>query len=303
MNNTSVMTGASLCALLFSFTASAQAPTTSPRSLIGGHGNNVEAFIAEFDDNGDGKVTWAEFETFRRARFDATDANHDGTVDEDEYAGEFEARKAQELDRERAAQVEQARTRFAALDKDKDGKVSRAEFDAASESTWAGGQQALAGKGQAKPAYKPGEAKTAGAAMRFDNAGSNRLGMPSSHTAEGFLALYDDNGDGKVDRTEFDRARDEQFTRSDRDCDDALTLDEYVAEYEDRLDRRIATLNQGEDRQVHVRFGVLDSDKDGRMTFAEYQASGKRLFDTADRNHDGVVDAADAKLPAPKRTP
>ena len=32
-----------------------------------------------------------------------------------------------------------------------------------------------------------------------------------------------------------------------------------------------------------MRFGVLDTDKDGKMTFAEYQASGKRLFDTADR--------------------
>jgi len=37
------------------------------------------------------------------------------------------------------------------------------------------------------------------------------------------------------------------------------------------------------------------------MTFAEYQVSGKRTFDGADRNKDGVVDAADAKLPPPER--
>ncbi|WDS35077.1 EF-hand domain-containing protein [Pseudoxanthomonas sp.] len=300
---TGVLAGACLCTLLFPLAAAAQAPAASARPLIGGHGNNVEAFIAEFDDNGDGRVTWAEFEAFRRVRFDASDSNHDGTVDEAEYVAEFEARKAQELERERAAQLEQTRTRFAALDADKDGRISRAEFDATAEKTWQGGQRALADKGKAKSAYKPGEAKTGEAARRFDNAGNDRLGMPSSHTAEGFLVLYDGNGDGQVTRAEFDQARNAQFTRTDRDGDGALSQDEYLAEFEDRLDRRIATLNQGEDRQVHVRFGVLDTDKDGKMTFAEYQASGKRLFDTADRNHDGVVDAADARLPAPRRQP
>jgi Ca2+-binding EF-hand superfamily protein len=42
----------------------------------------VQAFIAEFDADGDGRVTWAEFEQFRRTRFDATDADHDGTLSE-----------------------------------------------------------------------------------------------------------------------------------------------------------------------------------------------------------------------------
>ncbi|MET1022775.1 MAG: EF-hand domain-containing protein [Pseudoxanthomonas sp.] len=293
---TGVLTGACLCTLLLPFAVGAQAPATA-RPLVGGHGNNVQAFIAEFDDNGDGRVSWAEFEAFRRTRFDATDGNHDGTVDEDEYASEFAARKAEAFERERAAQIEQSRTRFAALDADKDGRISRVEFDATGEKTWQAGQRALADKA------KPGQAKTDEAARRVDNAGSDRLGMPSSHSADGFLALYDGNGDGKVDRAEFEQARNEQFTRSDRDGDKTLGQDEYLAEFEDRLDRRIATLNQGEDRQVHVRFGVLDTDKNGEMTFAEYQASGKRLFETADRNHDGAVDAADTRLPAPKRQP
>ncbi|MEE7548680.1 EF-hand domain-containing protein, partial [Xanthomonas sp. Kuri4-1] len=107
---TGVLTGACLCALLLPFTAAAQAPAPSARPLVGGHGTNVEAFIAEFDDNGDGKVTWAEFEAFRRHRFDATDRNRDGLVDEDEYVREFDARRAQERARDRAAQLGQART-------------------------------------------------------------------------------------------------------------------------------------------------------------------------------------------------
>lgn len=297
---TGVLACACLCALLSPLPTFAQASAPASRPLVGGHGNNVEAFIAQHDDNRDGKVAWTEFEAFRRARFDATDADRDGTVDESEYVQEFDARVREQLEQERTAQVEQTRVRYAALDTDKDGKVSRREFDAAGEKTWEGGQRALADKDKAAPGYKPGEARTAASAARFDSAGG-RLGMPTSHTAEGFLALYDTDGDGKVGREEFERARDGQYARADTDKDGALALDEYLAEYEDRLDRRIATLTQGEDRQVHVRFGVLDADKDGRMTFAEYQASGRRLFETADRNHDGVVDAADARLPPPPR--
>lgn len=286
---------------LLSVAAAAQAPADPPRPLVGGHGNNVTAFIAEFDDTGDGAVSWAEFEAFRRARFDATDTNKDGSVDRDEYVREFDARMAAEIDRERAALMDQARTRFTALDTDKDGQISRAEFDAAGASTWTAGQKVLAAKGThahaaAQPETQP---RTAAGAQRFDARARSRLDMPTSHTAEGFLALYDGNGDGTVDRAEFQQARDAQFTRTDGNGDGRLALDEYLGEFDTRVERRAAALNQGEDRQVHVRFGVLDADKDGRMTFAEYQVSGKRLFDTADRNKNGVVDAADAAVAPP----
>lgn len=282
--------------VMFSATAPAQT-TPAPRPLIGGHGNNIEAFVAQHDGDGDGRLTWAEFDAFRRQRFDATDANGDGTVDEEEYVQEFDDRMRQALEQERDGQIEQTRRRFAAMDTDTDGRLSRAEFDASGERVFAQGQKALAEK--AKEATPAGE-RTQETAARFDRAG-NRLGLPSSHTAEGFLELYDADGDGNVARAEFDQRRDEQFARTDSDKDGALGQDEYLSEYEDRLDRRIATLAGGSDRQTRVRFGALDADKDGRMTFDEYQVSGKRTFDLADRNKDGTVDAEDAKLPPPPR--
>ncbi|MFT3761307.1 MAG: EF-hand domain-containing protein [Pseudoxanthomonas sp.] len=288
-------------ALFPAFAADAQdAPAQRP--LIGGHGNNVEAFIAQYDDNADGRLTWAEFDAFRRKRFDATDANGDGTVDVEEYVQEFDDRSRQALEQAREAQVRQTHTRFAAIDADKDGRVSRAEFDASGERVFAEGAKKLAERPAAgKPADgASAEGRTEANAARFDR-DSNPLGLPSSHTAGGFLELYDGNGDGKVERDEFDRERAAQFARTDVDGDGVLSEDEYLAEFEDRLDRRIATLGGGSDKQTRIRFDALDTDKDGRMTFAEYQASGKRTFDMADRNHDGVVDAEDAKLPPPPR--
>jgi Ca2+-binding EF-hand superfamily protein len=290
-----LLASACVCALLSAPAFAQQTP--APRPLVGGHGNNITAFIAQHDANADGRLTWEEFDAFRRTRFEATDANGDGTVDVEEYVQEFEDRMREEMEQGRGEQVEQTRRRFAALDTDNDGHVSRVEFDASGERVWSEGQKALAGKPEGKD---DGEKTTDGAA-RFEQR-PNRLALPSSHTAEGFLALYDGNGDGKVERAEFDQARATQFARTDADRDGRLSQDEYVAEYEERLDRHIATQTGGSDKQTRVRFGALDTDKDGRMTFAEYQASGKRTFDAADRNHDGVVDGADAKLPPPART-
>lgn len=185
--NTGSLAGACLCALLLPATALAQ---SDPRPLLGGHGNNVQAFITQHDDDRDGRITTADFAAFRRARFDATDRNHDGSVDEDEYVAEFRQRRQRALEQERRAQAAQGRTRFAALDADGDGQVSRAEFDAAGAQDWTRGQAALAAAAKDAPADRT---------QAFDRDGG-RPGMPDSGSAEGFLALYDENGDGKVGR-------------------------------------------------------------------------------------------------------
>lgn len=285
----SLFTGTGLAAFL-SCTAFAQDAPTPPRPLIGGHGDNVEAFIAQYDDNHDGRVTWDEFSGERRKRFDITDANHDGTVSEDEYVQEFKERSAQALKQERDAQVAQAHVRFRVLDTNKDGKASRAEFDASGERVFAEIEKTV---NRASPAASGRKEGT--------ESDGNRLGMPGSHSREGLLDMYDTNDDDKITRAEFDQTRAEQFKRTDSNGDGTLSESEYVGEFQDRMDRRLAVMEDDE-RQTHIRFGVLDADKDGKMTFEEYQVSGKRTFDSVDRNHDGVVDATDAKLPPPPRS-
>lgn len=188
-----ILAGALLCALV---SAPSIAQTMPPKPQIGGHGDNVQTFIAEFDTDGDGRVTWAEFEQFRRTRFDATDGNHDGTLSEAEYVQEFADRLHAQLAGETAAQMKQTDVRFDALDTDKNGTVSRGEFDAAGEKTWQGGQRALTERGGKADKAMP------------DRAGRSPglLSMPTSHSAEGFLALYDTDGDGKVTRPPSTRA-------------------------------------------------------------------------------------------------
>ncbi len=93
----------------------------------GGHTGN--AFIATWDDDGDGKVTHAEYEAVRKARFATTDSDHNGSLTVDEYVNEYAVRLDRDIADERTASLKQTDTRFKALDKNEDKFVSRAEYD------------------------------------------------------------------------------------------------------------------------------------------------------------------------------
>ncbi|KAF1686640.1 hypothetical protein B1992_06950 [Pseudoxanthomonas broegbernensis] len=270
--------------------ASAQAPAAAEaggRQALRPAENHRAApssFLEQFDEDKDGKVDAAAFEAFRRARYAATDEDGDGSVDVEEYVNEYAGRLDRSMEAARAGQVRQTHTRFAALDRDRDGYVSRAEYDASGERAYAAYLES-AGKPQAP--------------VRMGVASRDPIGMPTTHSRAGMLAMYDRDGDGEVPRAEYDAGRAEAFARIDADGDGRLDKDEYLAEFEDRLDRQIAARREAALQQARVRFGALDAGKDGRVSWDEYAASGKRLFERADVDGNGTVDAADAAAAPP----
>ncbi len=125
----------------------------------------------------------------------------------------------------------------------------------------------------------------------------------ASHARDTFIKEQDQNGDGIVTKDEYAATRKIQFARTDVDKNGSLSHDEYVGEYKGRLERQLAASTdsvekkeeqrQRQMRQAEVRFNVLDSDKSGAITPAEFDYSGWRMFTTHDSNNDGVVSAAD----------
>ena len=125
----------------------------------------------------------------------------------------------------------------------------------------------------------------------------------ASHARDTFIKEQDQNGDGVVTKDEYAATRAIQFSATDTDRNGVLSRSEYVGEFKARLEKRLATdarspekkeeERQRQMRQADVRFDVLDSDKSGAITRAEFDYSGWRMFVTHDTNNDGTVSAAD----------
>lgn len=113
------------------------------------------------------------------------------------------------------------------------------------------------------------------------------------HGKVNFFDSYDANNDESVSIAEYRAVRNEGYDVRDANKDGNVLADEYVAEYEARLEKDLAEMRDHQIKQAYVRFGVLDKDKNGVISREEFQASGKRMFDRLDTNKDGVVNESD----------
>lgn len=114
------------------------------------------------------------------------------------------------------------------------------------------------------------------------------------HSKTNFYEKYDLNKNKSVSEAEHRAGRDLGHAATDFNNDGNVMADEYVAEFEVRLDQQLAKRRDSAIKQAYVRFGVIDTDKDGIITRAEFQAIGEKSFTRRDTNKDGVVDEKDA---------
>lgn len=249
------------------------------------------SFIQDYDLDKDGSVSQAEFEQVRQQRYSAMDENKDGQVSVDEYVNEYAGRLDKKLDTERTGQIKQTLVRIEALDKNKSKTIGHDEYNASGDKAFAYIDTNKDGViSKADPLPERERKPDAKQAVRARPA----LVMPTTHSVSGMLDMYDSNGDGKVDKAEYQAQRDAAFARTDLDKNAELSSDEYLNEFVDRLDRQIAKTRTAQLKQAAVRFTALDKDTNQQVSSAEFNASGERMFKRWDTDVNQQVTMAEA---------
>lgn len=73
---------------------------------------------------------------------------------------------------------------------------------------------------------------------------------------------------------------------------------QFVQYEQARLEPLLKQRREMSEKQAHVRYGILDSNKDQKLTLKEFQETGLKTFNEFDKNQDGLINDLDAKLSA-----
>ena len=171
------------------------------------------------DADKDGKVTRAEFEAARNARFAGIDANKDGALE----VSELRAWKRTWPSRVRDA-------RFKALDADGDGKVGAEEFVARRKTAFAdidANKDGAVDKAEFDAAFEKFRSRFGGGRWKY----AGRPWQWRKRKGYSMEQRLDLNRDGKVTRAEFDALGRMIFLRLDGDGDGAVTRKEMRTAY------------------------------------------------------------------------
>lgn len=247
------------------------------------------AFIADYDQNQDGKVSQAEFFTVRQQRLAQMDLQQNAQISAEGYQAEYADRLDRQLHTEREGQLKQTQVRIKALDKNQDGAISAAEYQQSGQSAFAmidRNKDGLISKADEKQQQKP---QTQGR--------RSVLNMPTTHSVTGMLVMYDADNNGEVTQQEYLGKRNQVFANTDLDKNGVLSGEEYLAEFTDRVDRQLEKSRSAQLTQALQRFKALDKNQNQVLSAAEYHQSGKSIFQRWDSNKDYVVNQQDA-LPA-----
>jgi len=95
-----------------------------------------------------------------------------------------------------------------------------------------------------------------------------------------FMDRFDSNKDGTVTKEEINKVRSEEFLKYDKDGNGVLSVDEWKAMREDRLNQR-----------MQRQFTRHDSNNDGAISQEEFMTKPERMMSHLDKNGDNVIDA------------
>ena len=234
-----------------------------------------------------GSISSDEYDTQTRERFARFDKNSDGVID----AAEIEAALSQNMDRRRGMMRGRAggqgpgERMIAAFDENKDGKVTKDEFQNVIKKRFAEADLNNDGKisDEDLPPMMRGRNALSGGAGRGAGMGlgiSGGIGDGPGGGMMGFLRDADANKDGVITLDEALAAAMKRFDTFDRNKDGVIDKADFDLMRKEMVDYRVK-------RFIH-QFGA---DKDGKVTREQFNAKARERFARMDRNGDGKISA------------
>lgn len=132
------------------------------------------------------------------------------------------------------------------------------------------------------PSFRTAAVATAATAAILSGAAMAQAGRNGARAFEQLQAA-DLDKDGAISRAELLQSRESHWQKLDRNKDGMFSQDDLPA---------IAKSKWDGDRLLQMRTR-LDTNKDGRISRAEFVNGPMPMFDAADTNKDGKVDAAE----------
>ena len=249
-----------------SLTAALSARAVPPADAA--HPRFFEHMLQKMDSNGDGRISLDEYLGAATARFQAIDAQNNGSIDAAEIAASPAA--AARIDRRAEAVVRR-------LDTAGNGYVTPDEFVVAAQDRFARLDANHDGR------LTPDEL----AARHSGHAGASAAGNAPRHAefARRRFDKLDANHDGSVTVDEYVAGAKALYSRFDARHDGKVTADD------------IAASPRAQKRALRVAARLvsrMDSNGDGRVSRDEFLAAAKARFARLDRNGNGYLEADEA---------
>lgn len=194
-----------------------------------------------------------------------------------------------DFNKAREGQIRQTTVRFQSIDSNKDGFINLHEFQNIGLKSFErydnnkdgvisleDDQKAVETEAQ----EKEGEALT----PRLRSI----LAMPTTHNAQGFLALYAEGKD-KLTLADYLKTREQQYQRSDTNNDGKVDAKEYEAEFLTRVDVELAKAKAAHNHVAKARFNLIDQNADGKINVNDFLKFSQNHFAYWDTNKDGKV--------------
>lgn len=266
--------------------------------------NEKYRWLAQYDNNQDYVIGVEEIYNARASLFNAADNNHDGLVNIGEYQQLFDSKVQEKIDYDRKQSIKQTHVRFNAMDKDDNELMSHEEYMKTAKRSFDffdTNEDGLITLDDKKPTFTSSKKSTLTAEEKAERKRKRQMRnatrvvrMPTTHSKSGMLTKYDLNNDKKITWVEYKQKRDLDFSRIDEDGNNELTNDEYVAEFEDRLDTQIEKVKIAELAKSTPLFSKLDKNGDQQVTVAEFQLYALVNFAYFDTDNNGKVSFEEA---------